>query len=73
MMFSLGILEILIILALVGVPAVIVILLIAAAGRRSGTSGSDNPNLRPCPDCGRAVSVRASVRPQCGGPLKGVV
>ena len=25
--------------------------------------------LKPCPDCGHSVSIRASKCPQCGGPL----
>jgi hypothetical protein len=26
-------------------------------------------NLKPCPDCGHEVSLRANRCPQCGGPL----
>ena len=29
-----------------------------------------NPNLLPCPDCGRNVSRLATSCPQCGRPLK---
>ena len=28
-----------------------------------------NPNLQPCPDCGREVSKRAASCPNCGCPL----
>jgi hypothetical protein len=30
---------------------------------------SDNPKLRPCPDCEKMVSRRAAVCPNCGCPL----
>lgn len=71
MMFSLGILEILIVLAILGGLAVAAITLVASAARRSGSGTLENPNLQPCLDCGRSVSVRASTCPHCGGPLKG--
>ena len=35
----------------------------------SRNSRPSNPNLTPCPDCGHAVSVRASNCPQCGCPV----
>jgi hypothetical protein len=34
-----------------------------------GASTPANPNLRPCPDCGRTVSKRAQQCPDCGAPL----
>ncbi len=70
-MFPLGILELLIVLGLFGAIAVGVILVIATAVRRTGGSSSGNPNLQPCPDCGRSVSIRATMCPHCGGPVKG--
>lgn len=70
-MFVPGILEILIILGILGAVAVGVILVIVSATRRTGGAPSDNPNLRPCPDCGRSVSIRATTCPHCGGPVKG--
>jgi hypothetical protein len=27
-----------------------------------------NPNLAPCPDCGRMISIRAVACPACGRP-----
>lgn len=32
---------------------------------------SANPNLRPCPDCGRGISKRAAFCPGCGCPRPG--
>jgi hypothetical protein len=34
-----------------------------------GTSRPLNPNLMPCPDCGHAVSIKASKCPKCGCPI----
>jgi hypothetical protein len=71
-MFSLGILELLIILGFFGAMAVGAILLVASAVRHSGRSQPGNPNLQPCPDCGRLISIRATTCPHCGGPAKGL-
>jgi hypothetical protein len=30
-----------------------------------------NPDLQPCPDCGRRLSPRAASCPHCGCPLQG--
>jgi len=30
---------------------------------------SENPNLAPCPDCGRQISRLAETCPHCGRPL----
>jgi len=65
-----GILELIILGGLVaGVVAVVVV--VVSTTRRSDASQSGNPNLRPCPDCGHFISVRATTCPQCGGPVKG--
>lgn len=37
--------------------------------KRYRNGSVNNPNLKPCPDCGRSVSLRAKTCPQCGGPL----
>jgi len=38
--------------------------------RSSGSSQANNPNLAPCPDCGRLISIRATTCPHCGGPVR---
>jgi hypothetical protein len=54
---------------LIVIPAAIVTVVVAT--RRGKTeSRPDNPNLLPCPDCGRFVSPLAVACPQCGRPLK---
>ena len=50
---------------------VAVVALVVYLARRPATGYSKNPNLRPCPDCGQFVSVRAATCPHCGGPVKG--
>ncbi len=52
-------------LLVAGVVAMVVVVL--AASKRHG--GSRNPNLFPCPDCGRHVSRLATSCPNCGRPL----
>lgn len=52
-------------LMLGGVVAVVMVLVNSQA--RSSTPS--NPNLTPCPDCGRFVSRQAISCPQCGRPL----
>jgi ribosomal protein L32 len=65
-----SILGLVIIAGIVGVVVVGVVLAVVFGTRRSGASQSDNPNLRPCPDCGHYISVRATTCPHCGGPVK---
>jgi predicted amidophosphoribosyltransferase len=65
-----GILELLIILGILGLlvgGVVVVIVVVLAASKRQG--GSANPNLFPCPDCGRHVSRLAASCPNCGRPF----
>lgn len=52
-------------LMLGGVVAVVMILV----NSQSRSSTPSNPNLTPCPDCGRFVSRLAISCPQCGRPL----
>jgi len=49
---------------LVAIAVVVVVLAFTKTGRTSG-----NPNLVPCPDCGRRVSRFAEACPNCGRPL----
>jgi len=67
-MFGLGITEMLIVAIMGLLPVALVVGLLVALGvhRRSDAS---NPNLRPCPDCGNMVSIRAETCPKCGCPL----
>lgn len=67
-----GPLEMLIIGVLcLGVPAVAVVIVVfaLAQSKRAGVNPAQNPNLVPCPDCGRFVSRLAPNCPQCGRPL----
>ncbi|MFV1968363.1 MAG: hypothetical protein ACC628_23300 [Pirellulaceae bacterium] len=48
--------------------AVLVTLLVA--NRRNRNAQTENPNLQPCPDCDRYISVRAASCPHCGAPNK---
>ena len=68
-MFGIGILELIIVVAVLGVlvavPAAIVVAVVA-----KGSGKRDNPNLHPCPDCGKFISVRAVTCPGCGAPVK---
>ncbi|HEV3004727.1 MAG TPA: hypothetical protein VGX78_09705 [Pirellulales bacterium] len=70
-MFGMGPFELLCIASalslLLGVPAVIVVVLLARGHRSS--NDHRNPNLVPCIDCGRLVSPQAASCPQCGRPL----
>ena len=67
-----GPLELIIVLGILGavVTAVAVAVVLAVSSRR-GTARppADAPNLAPCPDCGRAISMRATTCPHCGGPV----
>ena len=64
-----GPIELIIIGVIVLVPVAIVVALVVALKLSRKPSGS-NPNLKPCPDCGRFVSLRATTCPQCGCPLE---
>ena len=48
--------------------AVVIALVVVLKGSRNASG--NNPNLKPCPDCGRFVSLRATTCPQCGCPLQ---
>jgi hypothetical protein len=37
---------------------------------RKPSARASNPNLQPCPDCGRLLSPLAEMCPNCGRPLK---
>ena len=49
---------------ILGMVVVAVVLVVALS--RINKPPAPNPNLRPCPDCGRLVSIRAKSCPQCG-------
>jgi len=69
-MVGIGWIELLIVLGILGLlvgGVVVVIVVVLAASKRQG--GSANPNLFPCPDCGRYVSRLAASCPNCGRPL----
>lgn len=64
-----GIFELLIIVGTLGllvVGVVVVVVVVLTTSKRKG--GSANPNLFPCPDCGRHVS-RLAKCPNCGRPF----
>jgi hypothetical protein len=61
----------LLLLGLLGVLVAGVVVVVVFVARQSGGRQADNPNLRPCPDCQQYISVRATVCPKCGGPVKG--
>lgn len=71
-MMGIGVIELLILgvigLLLVAAPVTVVVLLLMS--RRNSGPSSANPNLAPCPDCGRLVSLQADSCPQCGRPLQ---
>ena len=68
-LFALGPLELIILGVVVFVPVAAVVALVVAL-YSSRKSLKDNPNLRPCPDCGQSVSLRATACPKCGCPLE---
>jgi len=47
----------------------VVAVIVVAMNSTPRSRESLNPNLWPCPDCGRSVSKLATVCPQCGRPL----
>lgn len=53
-------------LVMLGGPVIAVVILYYALRKKPLPS---NPNLSPCPDCGRLVSHQAASCPQCGRPL----
>jgi hypothetical protein len=63
-----GILELLIIAAIVLLPILIIVVVVLVV-TNSQHRDAKNPNLRPCPDCGNYVSVRAPSCPRCGCPF----
>ena len=65
-------LSLLILLVLCVMVAVVVAAVIYLASRGARPNRQDNPNLRPCPDCGKQISIRATTCPHCGGPVKGL-
>lgn len=72
--FSVGMpgpMEIIIIglVCLAPLAALIAIVIVLARSKKTGLDPTQNPNLVPCPDCGRMVSRRAPSCPQCGRPL----
>ena len=60
-------------LAIIGlvclVPLAGVVVLIVVLYRDLSSSDS-NPNLEPCPDCGRSASIHATSCPHCGCPFE---
>jgi hypothetical protein len=54
----------------IGVPMLIVLLRVSANRKTGGMHDFNNPNLTPCPDCGKYVSRLAVTRPNYGRPLK---
>lgn len=67
--FGIGPVELIILALIVFVPVAIIIAMVVALTRRRNPL-EYNSTLRPCPDCGRLVSPRATTCPQCGGPLQ---
>jgi hypothetical protein len=59
-----------VLLVTVLVPVVIIFGLLFTL--KIGPFRKNNPNLRPCPDCGSYVSRRAVSCPHCGCPLEQV-
>ena len=59
-----------IIVCVSGLIWVAVVGAVGVALKRSRKASGTNPNLKPCPDCGRFVSLRATTCPQCGCPLQ---
>ena len=66
-----SVLGLLILVVLCGAVAAAIALLLFLGVRSSSSRHDGNPNLRPCPDCAKYISVRAVTCPHCGGPVKG--
>lgn len=61
---------ILVLVAILGLAIAGIVVVFLLVSRNSNPSHADNPNLAPCPDCGRAISIRATTCPHCGGPVQ---
>ena len=61
---------VIIIAALVAAVVTVILVLVVYATSRADSTSQNNPNLAPCPDCGRQVSIRATTCPHCGGPIQ---
>jgi hypothetical protein len=70
-MTRISVVGILLILLLAGAILVGIALAVFAIVRAAGSRQPHGPNLQPCPDCGKPVSVRATACPHCGGPVTG--
>lgn len=68
---AMSFLGIFVLVGLIGIVGGGIALLVLLVSRSGGSNQASNPNLAPCPDCGRAISVRALVCPHCGGPVQG--
>jgi hypothetical protein len=68
MAISRWILSLILGLLCLGTLGAIVVLAIVLATRKR--TPPPNPDLYPCPDCGRLVSRQAPACPQCGKPLQ---
>jgi len=69
-MIGFGVFELLMILGvlcLLVLGVVIVVVVVLTTSKRRSISA--NPNLFPCPDCGRHVSRLAKSCPNCGRPF----
>ena len=65
-MLSIGISELIVILAMLAVP--VVIALVVIFGKRKSQSSNAAANLVQCRACGRPVSPLVQVCPECGTP-----
>jgi predicted amidophosphoribosyltransferase len=65
-MMVIGPFELLIVLGVMGLLVVVIVVIVSTSKRQSTPA---NPNLFPCPDCGRHVSRLAKSCPNCGRPL----
>ena len=54
--------------ALAIVALVVIVIAVAVTMRREQRDSRANPNLVPCPDCGRVISLAANACPGCGRP-----
>jgi hypothetical protein len=56
-----SILGLLVLIALCVAVAALVAAVVYLAGRWATSSREGNPNLRPCPDCGKHISIGAEI------------